>query len=34
MKMDVTLSVTTSVRVHIQGGSDMTGTDCDLFTHK
>ena len=20
--------------VYIQGGSDMTGTNCDLFTHK
>ena len=21
-------------QVHIQGGSNMTGTNCDLFTHK
>ena len=22
------------VATHIQGGSNMTGTNCDLFTHK
>jgi hypothetical protein len=26
-------SVLTSVR-NVQGGSNMTGTNCDLFTHK
>jgi hypothetical protein len=24
----------TSSRRHVQGGSNMTGTNCDLFTHK
>jgi hypothetical protein len=26
--------VTCSISMIIQGGSNMTGTNCDLFTHK
>jgi hypothetical protein len=28
------LSRTFSVTLNVQGGSNMTGTNCDLFTHK
>jgi hypothetical protein len=30
----ITKATDTHTEYIIQGGSDMTGTDCDLFTHK